>query len=298
MIPYLVIVVLLACIIILSIKFLRLRKSVNRLSDSIQAFIKDGKTIEFSTRDDSFAVLNNSISDLTQLYSLNCASIEKKSKQSTQFISDISHQLKTPLAGIRLYVEMEHSANPSEHTQRELLLIEKMESLIFRLIHLEKIKTDCYTMDMQTASMRELVAELINEFKALFPNKQYILKGDSLLRMDKAWIAEALSNIIKNASEHTRDDGRVEIIIENADSSTCLTIKDDGGGVPEEDLKKLFHRFHRTENAKADSVGIGLAITKAIIEKHHGTIAAENGKDGLILQICLPHLDGHIAVCE
>ena len=107
---------------------------------------------------------------------------------------------------------------------------------------------------------------------------------------------EAIANVVKNACEHTADNGKIEIVINHSEKSTNICINDNGGGVPNEELPLLFSRFHRTDNATPNSAGIGLAITKAIVEKHHGTIVAENGKQGLNIVICLPHIDGYVTI--
>lgn len=296
MIPYIIIAGLVVALIIVFINNRKIHKDVDRLTNSIEEFIDNDTPTEFSTSDNHFSRLQNAVNDLEELYHLEQNNTAKKSKQNTEFISDISHQLKTPLAGMKLYVEMEHANNPSEHTEKELILIEKMENLIYKLLRLEKIKSDSYTMDFHFESMAELSNEIVAEFKPMFQNKTYTVVGDSRLRMDKAWMYEAIANIVKNASEHTDENGVIEITIEDSEKSTNISIKDNGGGVSKEDLPKLFSRFHRTDNANPNSAGIGLAITKAIIEKHHGTITAENTKEGLNIIICLSHIDGYITI--
>jgi signal transduction histidine kinase len=148
-------------------------------------------------------------------------------------------------------------------------------------------------MDFQYYEVRDIVQEIVNEFKPLFKQKQYIIEGSSVMRCDKAWLVEAIGNLVKNASEHTADDGMVEVNIESSEKSTIITVSDNGGGVSENDLPMLFTRFHKAENSKPNSAGIGLAITKAIVEKHHATISAENKDNGLCIVMCFPHIDGY-----
>lgn len=274
----------------------RRKRDIALLAQSVEAYINNGKRTDFSTKDDCFAPLQNSISDLENLLELEKHNTAVEAKKNTEFISDISHQLKTPLAGIRLYCEMENSVNPSQHNQKELYLIKKMENLIHRLLRLEKIRSDSYIMNFQLYDVDNIIHELIEEFRPLFRNKQYFVSGGGKMRCDKEWFSEAVGNLIKNASEHTADDGTVSVLIESSEKSTIITVQDNGGGVPDDELTKLFTRFHKTENALPDSAGIGLAITKAIVEKHHGTISAENREGGLSVIMCFPHIDGYISI--
>ncbi|MFR5876775.1 MAG: sensor histidine kinase [Eubacterium sp.] len=289
-------VILLICVIILSVLNRKIHKDVDGLTDSIDNFIENNVPTDFSTSDNHFSRLQNSVSDLENLYRLEQSNTLKETKKNTEFISDVSHQLKTPLAGLRLYAELENNENPSEHTEKELLLIEKMENLIFKLLRLEKIKSDSYSMDFKPYEIRNIADEIVDEFRPLFEQKHYIVSGSSIMRCDKEWLFEALGNLVKNASEHTADDGTVEIVIENSEKSTIVTVADNGGGISENELPMIFSRFHRTSNAKPNSAGIGLAITKAIVEKHHGTISAENKDNGLSIIICFPHIDGYITI--
>lgn len=287
---------LLAAVIALFISNRRLHKNIDGLTDSIENFIEKDIPIGFSTSDNRFARLQNSVSDLENLYRLEQTRTENESRKNTKFISDISHQLKTPLAAIKLYVEMEHSESPSEHTEKEMMLIEKMESLILRLLRLEKIRSDSYIMDFQPEDMKNIAEEVVGEFIPLYPNKRFSVSGSSCLRLDKAWMTEAIANVVKNACEHTADSGRISIIIDENEKSTSVSIRDNGGGVEEEELTKLFKRFHRAPNSSPNSAGIGLAITRAVVEKHHGTVTAENTGEGLNIIMCFPHIDGYITI--
>lgn len=289
-------IILLIICILLIIHMIRQRKKINTLTKGIDKFIENGTLTDFSVSDNNFSRLQNGISDLENLIRLEKSNTLSEAKKNTEFISDISHQLKTPIAGLRLYCEMENAENPTDHTQKELQLIERMENLIQKLLRLEKIKSDSYVMDFKIWEVKDIITETLSEFYHLFPDKTYTVSGSSRLRCDKSWISEAIGNIIKNASEHTADDGIINIDIDNSNHSTIITITDNGGGIAEEDLPNLFVRFFRTGNATPNSAGIGLAITKAIVEKHHGIISAENKNNGLAVIMCFPHIDGYITI--
>ena len=169
-----------------------------------------------------------------------------------------------------------------------------MESLVFNLLKLEKIKSDAYTMEFTEHNFEEIISEIIGSFKPMFPEKVFEINGTATFRCDKEWMIEAIGNIIKNACEHTATDGRITVSVSQNESSVTLIIEDNGGGVPKEQLPLLFNRFYRTDNATPESVGIGLAISKAVFEKHHATVTAENGKDGLKITACFPLINANL----
>ena len=287
------IVTVVICFILLIINIVK-KKKIRKLTEDINKFIKDDIVIEMSTKDGAVAHLQNNIFELETRLVQEREYTKQEAKNNTEFISDISHQLKTPLAGLRLYCEMEHNSNPTNYTEKELQLVEKMEKLIHNVLKLEKIRSDTYVMNFERNEISLVLEELKTEFTTLFPQKKIYIDGKCVFRCDKSWLREAFGNIIKNACEHTTDDGKIDISIEQAEKSVSITIEDNGGGVPENELPLLFKRFHRAENASPDSAGIGLSITKAIIEKHHGTIIAENGEKGLRFSICFPIIDANL----
>ncbi|MBE6748689.1 MAG: HAMP domain-containing histidine kinase [Ruminococcaceae bacterium] len=292
----LICIVALLCLVLLLfiIKSIKTKKQISGLTSSIEKYLENGDLTKFSTADNNFSSLQNAVCDLENALELQKHNTETETKKNSDFIADISHQFKTPIAGLKLYIEMDNELNPTDHTEKELQLIEKMEELIQKLLHLEKIKTDAYTMDFNMCEVSEIVSSIITDFKPIFSEKEFTITGSSKMRCDKSWLFEAIGNVIKNACEHTADNGKIEVIIDDSEQSTIVTVSDNGGGVETQEISKIFNRFHRTKNAKPQSAGIGLAITKAIVEKHHGTISAENTEKGLNIIMCFPHLDGYI----
>lgn len=280
-----------ALCIFFAVAFIVTKSKIKALSQSIEKFAKDGTLTEFSVSDGSFSELNNNVCELELSLIRERDYAKREICNNAEFVADISHQLKTPLAGLRLYCEMKNSDDFDSYTKKELELISKMERLIYNVLKLEKIRSDVYIMNFSEVYITDIVNELKTEYLSIFRKKRIDVCGNAELRCDKLWLREAIGNIIKNACEHTAENGRISIKIDKTEKSVCIIIEDDGGGVAEEELNLLFRRFHRSRNASPDSTGIGLAVTKAITEKHHGTVIAENGEKGLKITLSFPVID-------
>ena len=271
------------------------KKRLAALRTALDAYLRDGTPLPFSLREGDAAQLQNEICELAARLEREKQKTKEVERKNAEFAADVSHQLKTPLAGLRLYCELE-AENGSETAMKELRLIEKTERLTAELLKLQKIRADSFDFSFEGTPLAALIREKIASFQPLWPEKRFTVDGSASLRCDRAWLGEAISNIIKNACEHTDAAGSVAARLEETEETVTLTIEDDGGGVPAEELPHLFERFYKAKNASPDSTGLGLAITREIVSKHHGTVAAENTEKGLRLTLCFPKIDANIKI--
>jgi signal transduction histidine kinase len=238
-------------------------------------------------RDDRFALFENAVLELeARLLTAGENRLEER-KRAERLIVDISHQLKTPIAGLKLYCEMDGGA----HMEQELQLLTRMEHLIASLLRLEKLRSDGYEFQFEVHELSDVARDVVSKLTPLFPGRRIEITGAAQLSCDEGWMSEAFTNLVKNAFEHTKPGGRIEVSFGEADGEVRCVFLDDGGGVPPAELPRLFTRFFRSSASRSpDGAGVGLAIVRTIIEKHHGTVSAENARGGLRVTLRLPVL--------
>lgn len=214
---------------------------------------------------------------------------EECSRTST-LTADISHQLKTPLTTLRLYTELDGAP----HMQGSLQQIERMENLIGALLRLERLCADGYAFSFTQADAGQIIREQWENLAAIRGNRALNIMGSAMIRCDVQWMGEAFLNLLKNACEHTKDSGHITVMLERTEAAFFCTVADDGGGASQEDLPRLFERFYRGRYQTGGGAGIGLAIVREIVRRHHGYITAENDGHGLKMSIRMPMLDRNL----
>ena len=278
-----------ACLVLIALR-LRDDRRARRMARQAEDFSLEGgegKPLPVATDEGPLARVQNAVSDLETRVLLSEERRREESLRCANLTADISHQLKTPLSALRLYCEMDQGP----HAVAEMEQIERMERLIRALLRLEKLSADGYEFRFAERDARAVAEEAWQALAPSWPEKRVEFTGEARVRCDAAWLGEAVGNLLKNACEHTAPAGRVRVCVERADSAVFLTVEDDGGGVPPEELIRLFERFYRAADDPGGGSGLGLAIAREIVRRHHGTIQAENAARGLRVTVSLPVLN-------
>lgn len=196
-------------------------------------------------------------------------------------ISDISHQVKTPLAALRMYNEItiaepENVATVRDFAAKSERALDKLEQLIQSLLRLTRLDAGSVVFAREPVALSALVARALEPFSARAEreHKTMTVTGDDeTLLCDAAWTEEAISNLVKNALDHTQTGGHIRISWETGPALLRLSVSDDGAGISAEDIHHIFKRFYRSTTSSGSGVGLGLPIAKAIVEGQGGTLS-------------------------
>ena len=280
----------LACLALLSVLIIQHRQ-IRKLSRQAEAFL-DGieKPLPCALSDGSAARLQNALSRLENALLLSREQTKLEAKRSADLLTDISHQLKTPLASLQLFLELDNGT----HLEEEQAQLERMQTLISNLLRLERLCADGYTFHFESHDLHALAENCWQPLRQLYPEKQFLISGSAELHCDEIWMGEAITNLLKNACEHTPARGCVSMELTQFPQEVRLRIWDNGGGVAPEVLPRIFDRFYHGDHP-GHGAGIGLSIVKEIVWRHHGSISAENIPGGLQFTLYFPRLEESLA---
>ena len=286
------IIILITLSITLFISYYLYLKRENRKLKEILKYLKDinrglyNLKIEENEEDD-LSLLKNELAKTTIMLKEVASNNLKDKVLLKESLEDLSHQLRTPLTSITLILD---SLNSKEETDR-LESYKDMKRLILNLNFLVNSLLKLARFDANTITFKEdnflvdnLLNEVIENVNMLADLKNIkIIKNNNInnkLKGDFKWQVEALTNIIKNCIEHSKDNSFIEINHDENKLYTRIIIKDQGVGISKNDLKHIFERFYKGKNSSCDSVGIGLSLAKTIIEKDNGFITVTS-KEGV-----------------
>ena len=236
--------------------------------------------------EDEISRLRNELYKTTILLRESAENSEKEKTNLSNSLADISHQLKTPLTSIRIMLDnIEENPNMDEKTRNEFIeeisrQIDWISSLVISLLKLAKFDAGAIVMQDTQINVKKLIDNVINNLAIMIDIKNIKIEEkideDVILRADYNWQLEALTNIIKNCIEHSKEDSKIKIEVENNSIFVKIKITDEGEGIAKEDLSHIFERFYKSKQVSENSIGIGLSLAKTIIEKENGYIKVDS----------------------
>lgn len=236
--------------------------------------------------EDELTKLRNELYKTTVLLRETAENSEKEKTNLSNSLTDISHQLKTPLTSIRIMIDnIQNNPDMDEKTRNEFIediskQIDWISSLVISLLKLAKFDAGSIVMRDEEINVKKLIQNIISNLAILIDIKDIKIEENIseqiTLFADYNWQLEALTNIIKNCVEHSFDGGKIKIEAESNSVFTKIIIADEGEGIEKKDLNRIFERFYKSAKSSENSIGIGLALAKTIIEKERGYIKVES----------------------
>lgn len=265
---------------------IRVRR-LKELSCDLDKLLHGDYGVRFNNYEEGeLAILASELAKVTDTLKTQAEQLVKEKRFLADSIADISHQIRTPLTALNLnLVSLTSGKSTGQEVRQARQLAARMEWLIEALLKLSKLDAGTIEFASERVSLTALVKAAAEPF--LIPLE---LRGQQLdtakiekdagFTGDFAWSVEAISNVLKNCMEHTKEGGTITVEgMENA-IYTEISISDNGEGIGEDELPHLFERFFKGKNSGSQSVGIGLALTQAIVTSQNGTVHAENKREG------------------
>ena len=232
------------------------------------------------------SILKNEISKTTIMLRQVADNSVKDKLNLKDSLGDISHQLKTPLTSITIMIDnILDNPDMDEKTRKRFLINIKREILninflVMSLLKLSKFDANVVRFNKESVYLKDIIKESIKNVSMIKELKNITIKvsGDDNIKLlcDFKWQVESITNILKNSIEHTKEYGIVEVNYSENKLYTRILIKDNGKGIDSDDLPHIFDRFYKGENGSDDSFGIGLSLSKTIIEKEGGSITVKS----------------------
>lgn len=291
------IIILLISIFVILYFFQRRNKKIEQLIQYMEQIMQKNYELKIENNtEDELTHLRNELYKITVLLKEQADTEQKERKQLSKSISDISHQLKTPLTSISIMLDnMIENPSMEEKTKEQFIheirrQIEWINWLVISLLKLSRLDANVEIFQQEEIKIEELIQNTIQNLAIPIEikNQEIIVQGDKNAKIigDYKWQLEAITNVVKNAIEHTPENKKIWITLEENSLFTKMVIKDEGPGIAKEDIKHIFERFYKGKNSSENSIGIGLALAKSIIEKQNGYISCYSKlKEGTVFEI-------------
>ncbi|MRX74268.1 sensor histidine kinase [Bacillus lacus] len=261
-------------------------KKLEKLADYLRIISSGEYSLDVRDNEEGeLSILKNEIYKVTLRLSEQGLQLQRDKSKLTDAISDISHQLKTPLTSMMMMSDLLQNMDlerekRSEFTRNITVQLERMDWLVSSLLKLSKMDAGTLIFKKEPVLVADLVKRAAEPVAIPMEVKEQTLfvsgdEGASFLG-DANWTAEALINILKNCVEHTPQGGSITITFEENPLYTMIKINDNGKGISKNDLPYIFKRFYKGENAGEDSVGIGLAMSYSIVKSQSGDIEVDS----------------------
>ncbi len=259
------------------------KKEIETLSGIVKGYENGEMTDIRDNKEGAFSILKDDIYSLVELQKEQLDRASEQRDILAEYMSDISHQLKTPITSMRIMTDLMETADPekqAEFLSDIRLMLGKMDWLVKTLLNMAKIDTGTVVFSKKAVPVSELMKEVQPSIGILLDiNGQTVsLKSDTKIECDRRWTVEALTNIVKNAVEHSPEGSSIEIDSGENAIYRWISVRDHGEGIDRETFAQMFRRFQYSTNESG--FGIGMPLALSIMKGQGGDIDIEKPKEG------------------
>ena len=262
-------------------------REVGRAYRSVEKASEMMEEISVELEDGNIGILNTNFEKVVNMLREGRRKEAEEKKFLKDVMSDISHQLKTPIASLNVFIDLLlNDKLPSEEEKKRVLKeaenqMTRMQWMTLSMLKLARIEAGVIDFNIKEASVSAMLDEVRGALRYLTDMREQRMiidcAEDILVKADPEWLIEALINIVKNASDYSDEGTDIEIRVEANSVFTRIYVKDHGIGIPESELPNIFKRFYRISNeVNPNSVGIGLALSKSIVEGMDGNLRVKS----------------------
>lgn len=282
---------LLLCVLLLGYKYINIRKQMRDLSNYIDKALDGNLKIE-DFDEKQLSKIKSKLVKFLYTNQVKESKLNLEKNKTKDLIADISHQTKTPITNLSIYISLLEEDPKAEYIDIIKYELDKLKFLIDNLVKSSRLESDIIVLQKDKANLTELVDDVLREFKEPLLNKNInisLKKEDCILNLDERWMKEAIHNLIDNAIKYSAYDSTINISVYKSYLNYNLDIENCFNGITEEDLPKIFERFYRgTNSISKDGLGLGLFIVREIVEKHGGNIRASLDKNKIKFSVDFP----------
>ena len=265
-------------------------RKIKEINEYIRGVNNKNYTLKIEDNEDGeLSRLRNELYKTTVLLKESAEISETEKENLSLAIADISHQLKTPLTSIRIMLDnISDNPNMEQDIRNDFIKeiskqVDWISSLVISLLKMARFDAGTIKMDNKEINVNALIKNIISNLAILIELKEIeivtCIDAKATFFGDYKWQQEAITNIIKNAIEHSKPKSKIYITTENTSVFLKIKIRDEGMGISKEEQKHIFERFYKSKNSSEDSIGIGLSLAKTIIEKNNGYIKVDSELD-------------------
>lgn len=274
-------------LLVIYLYFREQNKNMEEAIEQIRDYISGNRNARIECDDEGELYrLFHEVNSLVSIINAHAENEGRSKKFMKDTLSDISHQLKTPLAALNVYNGLMQDETADISTLREFTELseqelDRMETLVQNLLKIAKLDAGTILIDKAIENVSEIMGCIEQHFtyQAGQEEKNLIFSGKDTITLfcDRNWLTEAISNIVKNAFDHTKKGAAIRVEWRAFASVVQIIVQDNGSGIHPEDLPHIFKRFYRSRFSKdTQGIGLGLPLAKAIIEAHNGTIEVDS----------------------